>query len=219
MDVHPEKRIQGRDKRIAPSFVSLILLLISYQVSGAPIAPAPCTAENYIAPATQYEINQLKLNLDEDVRRAFQSGDEKLFYALLCRAAAARLVEAEFRLGIMHMMDWGVVKKNLYYARYWLERAASKGHLQSTYLLGSLYLNGEGGPVKGTRGVELLTIAAKAGEPQAMIELVQVYAEGKYVLQSIDTARYWAQQAKQAGHPDGQKMLDLLDKAPPTMRR
>lgn len=219
MDTYLYFRIKVTDKWFLITCFYMHLMLYSYQAYGASIAP--CTVENYIAPSTKYEIDQVKINLAADVKLAFQSGDQKLFYGLLCRAAAAHIVEAEIRLGAMHMKDWGFIKQNYYYARYWLERAFAQGHLKASYLhlLGTIYLEGKGGPVKGQQGVELMLKAAKAGDPNAMLELSLLYTEGVFVLQSIDSAIYWAQQSKQAGHPTGQKLLDKLKYAPSSMRR
>lgn len=194
-------------------------LLVSYSAQSTGSSVAPCTAENYIAPSSQAEIMQLKNNLAADAKLAFQSGNTELFYGLLCRAAAANLVDAELRLGAIHMMNWGFIKQNYFYARYWLERASAKGHLKSSYLLGTLYIQGKGGPVYGLRAVALFEKAAEAGDAEAMIELVGQYTEGLHVLQSINKAKYWALRAKQAGHPTGGKMLELLENAPPSMRR
>lgn len=217
MGAYPYFRIKVTRKWFFITCTYMLLIFNSYQAYGSSIAP--CTVENYVAPSTQYEIDQLKRNFAADVKLAFQSGDQKLFYGLLCRAAATHFVEAEMRLGAIHMMDWGFIKQNYYYARYWLERAAAQGHLKASYLVGILYLEGKGGPVKGQRGIELMNKAAKAGDPEAMLELSKQYTEGIFVLQSIDTAIYWAQQAKVAGHPTGQELLDVLKNAPPTMRR
>ena len=196
-----------------------ILPFVLFNAALAYESVAPCTAENYVAPATQAETSQLAQNLRSDVKLAFQSRNVDVFYGLLCRAAAARIKSAELRLGIIHLRDWGFIKKNDQYARYWLERAAAQGESKAKLYLADLYLEGKGGPLHGSQAIQLLREAALEGEADAMIQLVSEYVEGRFVLQSINTARFWAQRAKQAGHPKADQLLNMLDRAPPSMRR
>lgn len=174
---------------------------------------APCDPEQYVAPAPESERRLLQENFDEDLRLAFQAVGKNLVLRILCRAAAAGIVDAELRLGLVNIEGHGFFEKDEVQARYWLRRAANKNHNEAQFALSVLYREGRGGPPLGKEGMRLLTSAAKAGVPEALLDLASEYAVGRYIFRDLGRARFWAELAKDAGLEEAEEFLLELAKA------
>lgn len=196
--------------------LAIVVSLYSIQSYAEYASIAPCTPENYIAPKTDYEIRELKINLAEDTKVA--SVNRGLLLTLLCRAAAAGIERAEFSLGLLLSQGEGLMKKDEKQARYWLKRSADKGNLNSKFLLSVLYREALGGPPLAQSGMKLLREAAEGGYDQAMLEMATEYVYGRYVTRDLGMARSWANRAMQAGHPSAGELIQDIDNAPSTMR-
>jgi TPR repeat protein len=171
---------------------------------------APCSVEQYVPPPPS-QVEALRQNLADDVRVAFQAGNKPLFLGLLCRGAAAKLVDAEFSLGLILFKGYGFMEQDERQSRVWLRRAAAQGHPQAQYLLGDMYIRGAGGPVHGAEGVRLLRSAADANVPMALVKLAQEHILGRNVEHDLPKARQLLERAKQLGFHDAQPIIDLLD--------
>jgi uncharacterized protein len=68
---------------------------------------------------------------------------------------------------------------------------AQDRHVKAQYLLGLLYLNGQGVNLNVERGIDWLKEAASNGSYLAAAELGQIYAAGKGVAQDAQEAAKW----------------------------
>ena len=61
-------------------------------------------------------------------------------------------------------------------------------------------------------GLKYLSQAARAGVPEAQAELGQLYAEGKYAVSDIQTAKKWFSLAAEQGNAEAQRWLESIEK-------
>ncbi len=94
--------------------------------------------------------------LDEDVQK-------------LTNAASRGDREAQFRIGARFLNN--PARSDASAAARWLSRAAEQGHVESQFLLASLFERGAGVPKEERRALELYRKAAKAGHTRAMHNL------------------------------------------------
>ena len=76
-------------------------------------------------------------------------------------------------------------------AKYWLEKAHSKGVGTASFLLGTIYEGGLGTTVDILRAIELYKKSAETDSILAPLALARLYAKGKGVEQSMEKAIYW----------------------------
>lgn len=78
-------------------------------------------------------------------------------------------------------------------AKRWLEPAHMKGAFTATYILGTMYEEGKGGPVDIGKAVEYYKSAAARGAYLPCVRLARLYANGKGVPPSPERAVDWYQ--------------------------
>ena len=71
------------------------------------------------------------------------------------------------------------------------KRLAQKGDGRSQYLLGLLYLNGQGVDKATERGIDWLKRSAQNGHYLAAVELGQIYGSGRGVAMNSEEAAKW----------------------------
>lgn len=71
------------------------------------------------------------------------------------------------------------------------KQLAQDGHVKAQYLLGLLYLNGQGVGKNLDKGIDWLKQAAGNGSYLAAAELGQIYASGKGVAMDTEEAAKW----------------------------
>jgi uncharacterized protein len=76
-------------------------------------------------------------------------------------------------------------------ARKWYAKGAELGYAKSSCALGSLLLNGRGGPSDIAKGMVLCRTAAERGDPDAQTDLANYLLEGRFVARNIVEARKW----------------------------
>jgi TPR repeat protein len=83
-----------------------------------------------------------------------------------------------------------------------LETLAERGHVESAFLLGSIYYNGDGVVVNFPLALKWLRKAADANHAGAQFLLGLMYAEGHGVRRNLDTTVKWFDKAtrKQVRH-------------------
>lgn len=84
-------------------------------------------------------------------------------------------------------------------ARSWHEKASAAGHSKATTALALFLLEGLGGPVDETRGLELLQNSAKKGEPLALLNLGNLHERGRLVEQDHHKAAALYESSARAG--------------------
>lgn len=91
-----------------------------------------------------------------------------------------------------------------------LQSLSVYGHSKSQYILGDLYLNGDGVIKNTTKAVELFQSAADSKIPEAINALGWLYATGTGVKRNTQTAKKYYQQASELNLPDAQYNLAEL---------
>ncbi len=107
-------------------------------------------------------------------------------------------IEAQYELGLMYQGGRGV-SQNDTRAMAWLQKAAEAGHDKAQYALALLLRKNEAG---GDLPVSLRwqEQAAQKGNTEAQYGLGLMYANGQYVPQDQERARFWYGQAASRGH-------------------
>ncbi|MDF2446083.1 MAG: hypothetical protein K0S46_1319 [Moraxellaceae bacterium] len=95
-------------------------------------------------------------------------------------------------------------------AQRWLARAAELGDADASVLYGPRLFKGDGVARDPKAAVKMLFAAADRKNLEAMTMIVGAFETGDGVAKNLETARFWAQRAKLAGHPDAPQWLDRL---------
>ena len=98
--------------------------------------------------------------------------------------AASGDAKSQYILGVSCLLD---DKIDYAGALHWLGKAAEQGHAMASFILGSMYEDGEGVGRDQAKAHELYERAARNGEPKAMLNLGNIYLEGRGV--PVDKAR------------------------------
>lgn len=91
-----------------------------------------------------------------------------------------------------------------------LRSYAEGGHPFAAYLLGRMYLAGQGVARNQTEGIKWLRRAAEEGEPDAVLQLAARYENGVGVPQSDEEAFKWYQKAANRGLGPAQLHLGIM---------
>mgnify|MGYP000660161936 CR=1 FL=1 len=131
--------------------------------------------------------------------------------ALLTHAANARSTEAMFTLGVAYQTGTGL-EANKTEAERWLTQAASSGHRDAAFLIGSKAIESpESEEYKPISGRHYLTIAAQAGHARAQYLLAQGYHSGDHWPANEAQAKEWAGSAAQRRVPGAQALLTSIE--------
>lgn len=95
-------------------------------------------------------------------------------------------------------------------ARSWHEKASAAGHTKATTALALFLLEGLGGPVDETHGLELLQTSAEKGEPLALLNLGNLHERGRLVEQDRGEAAALYKSAARAGSIEAKVRLGAL---------
>lgn len=117
------------------------------------------------------------------------------------RAADANLPQALFKMSLI--LDGGLgVERDQAASMAYLKRAADARHPDAASIMGLVYLNGTNGePRDGDKGLNMLKIAAEAGNVEAMKNIAVVYKDGIEVQASPLDALKWYLIAEKCGFP------------------
>jgi TPR repeat protein len=81
--------------------------------------------------------------------------------------------------------------KNYLEARKWLEKAHADGATFASYLLGTMYEEGNGVTRNIDKAIELYEIASQRGGYMPHLHLARIYAKGDGVDKSVELAKKW----------------------------
>lgn len=100
-----------------------------------------------------------------------------------------------------------------------LAELAKKGSREAVFNLGWILLQEEPAPYRVEEGAEMISLAAKAGEPRAMAQLANLYDAGHGVRKDRREALAWRHRAAEAGEEAAQLalVLDYSDDASPLL--
>jgi TPR repeat protein len=114
-----------------------------------------------------------------------------------------------------HGMQYGLAKEpDNEKAFLLLRRAAQQGHLQATYALAWLYLDGRGTPRNPEQAAKLFTVAAHKGHADSQYMLSVLYAQGRGLPIDKAASFYWLQQSAMNGQPEAKKSLGTVQLSP-----
>ena len=80
---------------------------------------------------------------------------------------------------LRHFQSVGVIPKNVPEALKWFRKAAEQGDAKVQFLLGAIYLNGDGVPEDSTEAAKWFLEAAKQGNVLAQTLLGDTYLKGR----------------------------------------
>jgi TPR repeat protein len=117
------------------------------------------------------------------------------------RAADMNLPQALFKMSVI--LDGGLgVERDPAAAAGYLKRAAEAKHPDAAAIWGLLCLNGANGqPPDGEKGLNMLKVAAEAGNVEAMKNIAVVYKDGIETKASPYDALKWYLIAEKCGYP------------------
>jgi hypothetical protein len=118
-------------------------------------------------------------------------------------AAASGDVVAQFEAGSRLISLPGASDEDRQQGVAWLEAATASGNQEARLRLARFYLSkGVNGTVRNvSRGVDLLIVAAEAGDTEAAVVLARRYRLGDGVRANPEIAAEWTSKAAKRGHP------------------
>jgi TPR repeat protein len=95
-------------------------------------------------------------------------------------------------------------------AHKYFELAAEQGDADAQYLLGNMYLNGQGAKQDCAKAKEYFELAAEQGNAGAQSNLGTMYSDGRGVKQDYAKAKEYFELAAEQGHASAQHNLEIL---------
>ncbi|CAF1518655.1 unnamed protein product [Adineta steineri] len=117
------------------------------------------------------------------------------------------VAESEYALRVRYFEGISILK-DLSFAAYWYRRATDHGNAMATNSLGAMYLDGLAVDKNLEKGEELHELAAKRGDPVAMMTL----AEMRLSKNDFEMARIWYDRACESGNIVAQRDRDKFIK-------
>lgn len=102
---------------------------------------------------------------------------------------------AQQSLGSMYRLGNPGVPKNRALALRWLAAAANQGNVRAQYALGTMYGQGEGGPIDHSKAIKWFLKAAEQGHAESQTASGAYYEQGWGVPRSKRTALGWQEKA------------------------
>ena len=126
---------------------------------------------------------------DEGVRRI--EAKDRTGLEVLRKAANLGLPRAQFYLAKLYEAGEGGLKKDLFEARRWTERAATAGEPGAMHNLALAYYKGEGGERNSTKAASWFRRAADLNLVDSQFNLAQLYEFGRGVDQNVAESYKW----------------------------
>jgi uncharacterized protein len=114
--------------------------------------------------------------------------------------------DAQFNLGQMYQMGWGV-DKNYITAFDWYKKASAQGNPRAQYNLAHMYQNGWGVERDSQAAFKWYTVSAEQGDPFAQLNLGQIYRQR---MKNYESAVKWYTLSAEQGVALAQYNLALL---------
>ncbi len=143
---------------------------------------------------------------------AYQNGDYATALSELKPLANQGYDRAQFRLGWMYDMGYGVPEDDKHAVKLYT-LAAEQGHDGAQFNLGWMYFNGEGVPELMNRfpiALKWYTLAAEQGHDGAQNNLAMMYANGLSGSVDYKTAVKWYTLAAEQGNAKSQYYLGMM---------
>ncbi|CAI3950575.1 unnamed protein product [Commensalibacter communis] len=170
------------------------------------ITPAPQPQPQAITPQTQplspQQLEVVKQNAIAGKDLANQPNMTPALLETMKLKASQGDVQAQSILGQVYQHGKYGVKKNLFTARDWYEKAIKQGNVPSMINLGDMYQKGMGVPKSYTKARELFEQAAAKGDAVAQYNLGVMYQNGRGVKKDGQKAIEWYQKASMQGYGD-----------------
>ena len=139
---------------------------------------------------------------------AYQNGDYATALSELKPLANQGYDRAQFRLGWMYDMGYGVPEDDKTAVK-WYTLAAEQGHDGAQNNLAMMYANGLSGSVDYKTAVKWYTLAAEQGNAKSQYYLGMMYFYGDGVIQDNIYAHMWGNIATSNGNGNGAKLTDI----------
>lgn len=127
---------------------------------------------------------------------------------LLTKAAELGSVNAQLDLAVCFIWGDPPFEKSLTEARFWYLQAAMQGHQEAQLAVGSMFVQGDGGPTNYQEGLALLELAAKGPDPyeteSAARLLASYYSGAKGVPPNASKAREWKKRVEEMAETETQ---------------
>lgn len=146
----------------------------------------------------------------EDGVAAYEHRDYAAAVALWQPLADQGLAGAQFWIGELYRMGWGVPPDSAEAAR-WLRLAAEQGNADAQHRLGSMYYSGIGVPKDQAESAMWYERAAEQGRSDDLIVLAYLYSNGFGVEQNVVAAYKWASLAA-TFHPDDARRTEISER-------
>ncbi|MFL2767098.1 MAG: hypothetical protein ACJ0DF_13595 [Paracoccaceae bacterium] len=127
----------------------------------------------------------------------------------ICSSAQQGDVDAQYDLGIMHIVGEAVVQ-DYERAIFLLSKAGEQGHSGAQWALGLMYGYGEGVELNYDKALYWYTKAAGQGDARAQNDLGLFYYDGLGVEQDHKQAAYWLSKAAGQGNSESQNVLGSM---------
>tara|TARA_B100000315_G_scaffold260404_1_gene321480 strand:+ start:4120 stop:4755 length:636 start_codon:yes stop_codon:yes gene_type:complete len=125
-----------------------------------------------------------------DAKVSLDRGDYMMAFEKYTKASESGHVEAQYTLGRMYSLGWGV-EQNQQRAAHWWRQAAEAGHANAQYTLGQIYFFAKDVPQDYVRAAHWWRQAAEEGHVEAQYNLGEMYEYGWGVPQSAVQAYKW----------------------------
>ncbi len=159
----------------------------------------------HFADGDAWRVAALSMMPEQKLRTVF-AGDAVTAAPWVIAAANAGIVEAQMRLGRMHLSGEGVAKDEAT-AFAWFTLTAKDGDAEANNMLGRCHENGWGTPRDFERAGRHYAIAASAGDAWAQYNLGHLFLDGLGVLRDPDEAFAWYKRASDQGHVRAMNLL------------
>lgn len=111
--------------------------------------------------------------------------------------------EQQYNFAVANAKKGGSIEKYM----FWLKEAATRGHADAQYAIGSEYFAGDSIGANYPVAISWLQKAAEQGHAKACFELGIMHVQGKGVPESRINALPWLRKAAELGHPDAQYIV------------
>jgi localization factor PodJL len=165
------------------------------------LGPDPAAAPAPPSPEAQALYSQAVAAID---------GGDAQGLELLKRAANLGYAPAQFFLAKLYQDGKSMTAPNLQEARRWAARAAANGEPRAMHLLGTLYVNGEGGEKNAVAGYEWFKKAAELGYVDSQYNLGMMNEAGLGIGSNPSEAYKWYLIAGRAGDEEGRLRAQKL---------
>lgn len=126
-------------------------------------------------------------------------------------AAMQGNAEAQFQIGLLYQLGYGVAKDSMEAAK-WFRLAAEQGEPLAQGILGNMYFHGEGVAKSYTEAAKWYRRAAEQGDPIAQQELGTLYFRGEGVPEDyVQAYKWWNLAAAQGEELAAEKRNTLRD--------